>query len=238
MKVVYAGAGALFIMKNFAGGVLNMGLALELAGENGYQVQSVLVNDDVAVNPPSNRRGLGATILVEKIAGAAAEEGKSLDEVTAIACEAIAESRSMGAALTGCTVPAIGRRTYQMPEGQFELGVGMHGERGRYRVPYDGADQLTELLAQPIIEDLGLAPGDDVLAMVSGLGGTPLQELQIVFRALYRLLAKQQITVVRNLVGNYITSLDSAGCSITLLRLSPERLALWDAPVHTPTLRW
>lgn len=238
MRSVYGGAGALFIMKNFAGGVLNMGMAMEMAGDNGFEVESVLVNDDVAVNPPSNRRGLGATVLVEKVAGAAAEQGKTLAEVTSIACTAISQSRSMGAALTGCTVPAIGRRTFKIPEGQVELGVGMHGERGRRRVDYTGADQLTEQLILPIIEDLGLIGGDEVLALVSGLGGTPQQELYIVYRALCRFLAAHKISVLRRLVGNYITSLDAAGCSITLMRLTPELMTLWDAPVHTPTLHW
>ncbi len=238
MHAVYGNAGALFIMKNFAGGVFNMGMALEMADDDGYEVASVLVNDDVAVDPPSKRRGLGATILVEKMAGAAAEEGRSLAEVTAIAQTVIEQSRSMGAALTGCTVPAIGKRTFQLPNGQLELGVGMHGERGRRRIPYTGADQLTELLARPILEDLGLGPGDQVLALVSGLGGTPQQELYIVYRHLYQMLSAHDITVVRNLVGNYITSMDAAGCSITLMRLTPELLALWDAPVHTPALNW
>jgi len=238
MQTVYGDAGVLFIMKNFAGGVFNMGMALEIANDDGYEVASVLVNDDVALDSPSRRRGLGATILVEKIAGAAAEEGQSLAEVTAIAQTVIEQSRSMGAALTGCTVPAIGKRTFLLPNGQLELGVGMHGERGRRRIPYTGADQLTELLARPILEDLGARPGDRVIALVSGLGGTPLQELYIVYRQLSQILASHDIHIERNLIGNYITSLDAAGCAITLMRVTPELLSLWDAPVHTPALHW
>ena len=238
LNAVYGGAGAIFFIKNFAGGVLNMSMALDMARDEGYEVMSVLINDDVAMDDPEKRRGLGATVLAEKLAGAAAEQGRSLAEVTVIAQQVIAESRSMGAALSSCTVPTIGRPIYQLPNGQMELGVGMHGERGRQRLAYTDADQLTDLLAAPVVEDLDLNAGDEVLAVVSGLGGTPQQELYIVFRRLYRFLEARGIKVTRRLVGNYITSLDAAGCAITLLRLTPELTALWDAPVCTPTLRW
>lgn len=235
---VYGGVGVLFIMKNFSGGVFNMGMAIEQAREEGIEVESVLVNDDVAVERPTNRRGLGATILVEKLAGAAAEQGRSLREVADVARLANAESRSMGAALTSCTLPAVGRPVFTLPAGEFELGVGMHGERGRRRMVYTGADELTELLVMPILDDLKLVAGDKVLALVSGLGSTPQQELYIVYRHLQHLLADHDIEVTRRLVGNYITSLDTAGCAITLMRLSPEFQALWDAPVATPALCW
>lgn len=238
LQAVYGGAGALFVVKNFSGGVLNTEIAMELAREEGYDVASALINDDVSIDQPDNRRGLGAAILVAKIAGAAAEKGRSLHEVTALAQRVNGEARSMAVALSSCTSPYVGHPTFDLPPSQMEVGVGIHGEPGRYRTELLPADQIVDTLVEPIIRDLALAAGDRVLALVSGLGATPRQELFIVFRRVFALLRQRSIAVERQLVGNYITSLDMAGCMVTLLRLDPEMIELWDAPVHTPALYW
>ena len=238
LDAVCGDEGALFITKNYAGGVLNIGMAMEMARDQGYMVESVLVNDDVAIDDPENRRGMGATVLVEKMAGAAAEEGRSLAEVAAIARQVAAHARSMGVGLRSGSSPLLEHPLFETPPDMIELGVGIHGERGRYEIPITTADRITEMLVAPIVDDLDLRAGERVLAMVSGLGGTPLQELYIVFRHLYHLLEDQGIVVERRLVGDYITSLDMAGCAITILRLTPEMIRLWDAPVHTPALWW
>jgi len=237
-RAVYGDAGAIFIVKNYTGGVLNTEIALELAQSEGFEVASVLVNDDVAVEKSTNRRGMGAAILVEKIAGAAAEAGQPLAQVTDVALRASNQSRSMGVALSSCTSPTVGRPTFDLPPNQMELGVGIHGEHGRHRAPLGKADAVVELLVEAILADLEVRPGERVLAMVSGLGATPRQELFIVFRHLHQVLTAAGIDVARRLVGNYVTSLDMAGCMVTLMRFDPELLALWDAPVCTPTFNW
>jgi len=180
---------------------------------------------------------MGAAILVEKIAGAAAESGRSLDKVTTLAQRVSGEARSMAVALSSCTSPYVGHPTFDLPPNQMEVGVGIHGEPGRYRTELLPANQIVDILVEPIMQDLALAAGDRVLALVSGLGATPRQELFIVFRHVSALLRQRSIVVERQLVGDYITSLDMAGCMITLLRLDPET-ELWDAPVHTPALYW
>jgi phosphoenolpyruvate---glycerone phosphotransferase subunit DhaK len=235
---VHHGGGVLFVVKNYMGGVLNTEIAMEMAREEGIEVASVLIHDDIAVEQSSNRRGVGAAVLVEKIAGAAAEAGHSLAEVTAVAQRTSQAACSMGVALSGCTSPAVGRPTFQLPSGQIEVGVGIHGERGRHRAHWAKADEIVDMLVGPICQELGLGAGDRVLALVSGLGGTPQHELFIVYRRLHQRLEQLGVTIERRLVGNYITSLDMAGCTITLLRLDPELLALWDAPVRTPALWW
>jgi phosphoenolpyruvate---glycerone phosphotransferase subunit DhaK len=235
---VYGGVGALYIVKNYTGGVLNTEIAIEAAREQGYSVESVLIHDDVAVDQRPNRRGMGAAVIVEKIAGAAAERGQDLSTVKALAERASAQTRSMGVAISSCTTPSAGRPTFNLPLNQMEVGVGIHGEPGRMRAPLVNANTVVELLLEPILDDLPLREGDQVLAMVSGLGGTPQQELYIVFRHLHQLLTERGIHVARQLVGNYVTSLDMAGCMVTLLRLDPELISLWDAPVHTPALHW
>jgi dihydroxyacetone kinase-like protein len=236
--VIQPTAGVLFVVKNYMGGVLNIEMAMEMVREEGIETASVLIHDDISVEKSSNRRGVGATILVEKIAGAAAEAGRGLSEVTAIARRASEQARSMGVALSGCTTPAVGRPTFHLPSGQIEVGVGIHGEPGQRRALWTKADEIVEMLVAPIVQDLRLEAGERVLALVSGLGGTPLHELFIVYRHLHHYLTKLGIIVERQLVGNYITSLDMAGCTVTLLRLDPELLALWDAPVRTPALWW
>lgn len=235
---VNGGAGILFVVKNYTGGVLNTEVAMEMAAEQGLDVASVLIHDDVAVDKDTNRRGMGAAIFVEKIAGAAAEAGQSLAAVTAIAQRVSDQTRSMGVALTSCTSPNIGHPTFQLPDGQIELGVGIHGEPGRRRALMTRADEIVDMLAAPIIHDLRLTANDQVLVLVSGLGGTPQHELFIVYRHLHHLLEKHAIQVRRQLVGNYITSLDMAGCIVSVLRLDAELLKLWDAPVRTPALWW
>lgn len=237
-KAVHTGCGVIYIVKNHAGGVLNMEMATEMAKEEDILIRSVLVADDVAVDDVKRRRGLGAAVLVEKIAGAAAESGMSLEEVISIAQRASDWTRSMGVALTSCTSPNVGHPTFNLPSGQIELGVGIHGERGRCRLPMTGADEIVDMLLQPIIDDLQLRAKERLLVMVTGLGSTPQQELYIVYRHVHLMLEERGLIVEQQLIGNYITSLEMAGCAVTLMRLDPELLSLWNAPVHTPTLWW
>ncbi len=240
-RAVNGGAGVLHIVKNYTGDVMNFEMAAELAAADGIEVASVVTNDDVAVQDSTytaGRRGVGVTVLLEKIVGALAETGASLAQVAALAHRVNEQGRSMGMALTSCTVPAAGKPTFDLGDGEMEIGIGIHGEPGRRRVKLAPAAEVTEMLAIPIIEDLGLKSGERVLAMVNGMGGTPLIELYIVYNALNHILEGKGIGIARSLVGNYITSLEMAGCSITLLRLNDEFTRLWDAPVHTPGLRW
>ncbi len=240
-RAVDGGAGVLHIVKNYTGDVLNFEMAAELAAAEGIEVQSVVTNDDVAVQDSlytAGRRGVGVTVLLEKIVGGLAETGAPLEQVAMLARKVNAQGRSMGMALTSCTVPAAGKPTFELGEDEMEIGIGIHGEPGRRRVKLAPADEITEMLATPIIEDLGLKAGEQVLAFVNGMGGTPLIELYLVFNALQRILHGKNILIARSLVGNYITSLEMAGCSITLVRLDDELARFWDAPVHTPALRW
>ncbi|GAA2200843.1 dihydroxyacetone kinase subunit DhaK [Sinomonas flava] len=235
------GAGVVLVVKNYTGDVLNFETAAEMCQAEGLDVRTVLVDDDVAVEDSlytAGRRGVAGTVLVEKVAGAAAERGDGLDEVEAIGRKVVANVRSMGLALTPCTVPHAGKTSFDLGEDEIEIGIGIHGEPGRRRVGLEPADALTEHLLTPVMEDLGLAEGERVLLFVNGMGGTPLSELYIVYRAAARILADRGALVERSLVGNYTTSLEMQGCSLTLLRLDDELTALWDAPVHTPALRW
>lgn len=240
-KAVDGGAGVLHIVKNYTGDVLNFEMAAELARADGIEVSAVVTNDDVAVQDSlftAGRRGVGVTVLAEKIVGAAAEEGQDLAAVTAV-CERVnAQGRSMGMALTSCTVPAAGKPTFELADDEMEIGIGIHGEPGRTRMELAPAKEIVELLAVPVVEDLPFAEGDNVLAFVNGMGGTPLLELYLVYHELAALLDARGITITRNLVGPYITSLEMAGCSITLLKLDDELTRLWDAPVRTAGLRW
>jgi phosphoenolpyruvate---glycerone phosphotransferase subunit DhaK len=240
-QAVDGGAGVLYIVKNYTGDVMNFDLAAELAGAEGINVRSVIINDDVAVEDSTftaGRRGVGGTVLAEKLTGALAERKASLNEVAAL-CQKVNDNvRSMGMALTPCTVPAAGQPSFELGEDEMEIGIGIHGEPGRRRVPLAPADEIAEMLVTPVVEDLPFRRGDQVLAFVNGMGGTPLTELYIVFRAVYRLLEGRGITVARSLVGNYITSLEMAGTSVSLLRLDDQMIDLWDAPVHTAALRW
>src|SRR3954453_1165742 len=240
-KGVDAGAGVVHIVKNYTGDVMNFEMAAELAAAEGIDVAAVVTNDDVAVKDSTwtaGRRGVGVTVLLEKIVGAAAAGGANLAEVKRIAEKVNAQGRSMGMALTSCTVPSAGKPTFDLPEDEMEIGIGIHGEPGRRREKVKSAAAITEMLASPILEDLPFSSGDQVLAFVNGMGGTPLIELYVVFNELAKILKGKNITISRNLVGSYITSLEMAGCSITLLRLDDELTKLWDAPVLTPALRW
>src|SRR5213080_2303571 len=240
-RAVNGGAGVLHVVKNYTGDVLNFEMAAELAQAEGIEVESVVTNDDVAVQDSlytAGRRGVGVTVLLEKIVGDLAETGAPLVQVAELARKVNNQGRSMGMALTSCTVPAAGKPTFDLGEDEMEIGIGIHGEPGRRRVKLAPASEITEMLANPVIEDLGLKSGEQVLAFVNGMGGTPLIELYIVFDALHRILQGKHITIARSLVGNYITSLEMAGCSITLVRLDDELMKYWDAPVHTPALRW
>jgi dihydroxyacetone kinase-like protein len=240
-KVADAGAGVLHIVKNYTGDVMNFEMAAELAGaETGIEVETVVTNDDVAVTDSTwtaGRRGVGVTVLLEKIVGAAAEEGRDLKSVAELARRVNANGRSMGMALTSCTVPAAGQPTFDLPDDQMEIGVGIHGEPGRSRVPLAPASDIAKMLVDPILADYDFT-GAPVIVMLNGMGASPLIELYLMYGEVKKLLDEAGIEVARNLVGNYITSLDMAGCSVTLLKADDEMLALWDAPVKTAGLRW
>jgi len=240
-KTVNGGKGVLYIVKNYSGDIMNFQMAADMLAGEGIPVEQVIINDDVAVEDSlytAGRRGVGGTVLAEKIVGAKAEEGASLEEVKKL-CERVnANVRSMGMALTSCTVPAAGKPTFELGPDEMEIGIGIHGEPGRQRMKVKTARDIVEMLATAVVEDLPFKAGDEVLAFVNGMGGTPLSELYIVYNDLSDFLEKKGIKIVRNLVGNYITSLEMQGCSITLLRLDEEMKRLWDAPVCTPGLRW
>ncbi|MBI9116256.1 dihydroxyacetone kinase subunit DhaK [Sanguibacter suaedae] len=235
------GSGVLVIVKNYTGDVMNFETAVELAEAEGAEVASVLVDDDVAVEGSTftaGRRGVAGTLAVEKIAGAAAERGDDLASVAAVARRVVSQVRSMGVALVAGTVPHVGRPGFDLGDDEIELGVGIHGEPGRRRVAMAPADAVTDMLLEPVVDDLDLVTGDDVLLFVNGMGGTPLSELAVVYRRARRRLEDRGVRVARSLVGSYVTSLDMQGASVTVLRLDDELLSLWDAPVHTAALRW
>ena len=240
-KLVDGGAGVLHVVKNYTGDVLNFEMAAELAAaETGVEVATVVTDDDVAVQDSTwtaGRRGVGVTVLLEKIAGAAAEQGRGLAEVADVARRVNAGGRSMGMALTSCSVPAAGGPTFDLPETEMEIGIGIHGEPGRRRIPLAPAREIAEMLVEPVLSDLDFT-ADPVICFVNGMGATPLLELYLMYGEVAALLEKAGVRVARSLVGPYITSLDMAGCSVTLLGADDELLALWDAPVNTPGLRW
>ncbi|MFD6915697.1 dihydroxyacetone kinase subunit DhaK [Streptomyces virginiae] len=243
-KAVDSGQGVLFVVKNYTGDVLNFDMAADLAEEDGIRVERVLVNDDVAVTDSlytAGRRGTGATLFVEKIAGAAAEEGAPLEQVAAVARRVNEASGSFGVALSACTTPAKGSPTFDLPDGELELGIGIHGEPGRERRPMMPAGEIAEVAVGSVLDDMANAtPTTEgpVLALVNGMGATPLLELYGFHAEVARVLAARGVPVARTLVGNYVTSLDMAGCSVTLCRVDEEMLRLWDAPVQTAALRW
>jgi phosphoenolpyruvate---glycerone phosphotransferase subunit DhaK len=264
-KIVNGGAGIVNIVKNYSGDIMNFEMAAELAYSEGIQVLNILIDDDIAVKDSlytQGRRGVGTTVLAEKICGAAAQQSYDLQQIANLCRKVNLNGRSMGMALTSCTVPAKGSPTFELGEDEIEVGIGIHGEPGRQRMPIQSADEITEMLAISIIEDAAytrtvrewdadkgewvevelidppLQSGDSVLAFVNSMGGTPLSELYIIYRKLAEICEKKKIKIVRNLIGPYITSLDMQGCSITLLKLDDEMIQLWDAPVKTPALRW
>jgi len=240
-KAVDGGAGVLHIVKNYTGDIMNFEMAADLAKAEGIDVEAVVVDDDVAVKDSlytAGRRGVGLTVLMEKLVGAAAEEGRSLKEVADLARKINGQGRSMGMALTSCTVPHAGKPTFDLPEDEMEIGIGIHGEPGRTRMKIKPADEVTEMLLTPIVEDLPFESGDEVLLFVNSMGGTPLIELYIVYRKAVEMLEAKGIKVVRNLIGPYITSLEMAGASITMLKMDNDLIKLWDAPVKTAGMRW
>ncbi|MFD7509223.1 dihydroxyacetone kinase subunit DhaK [Streptomyces sp. NPDC059853] len=236
---VDSGAGVLLIVKNYTGDVLNFDMAAELADDEGVRIAKVLVQDDVAVTDSTytaGRRGTGGTLFVEKLAGAAAEEGADLDRVAAIARQVADSSRSFGVALSACSTPAKGGPTFDLPEGELELGIGIHGEPGRERRAMMTSGEIADVAVDALLEDL--RPDGPVLALVNGTGGTPLLELYGFNAEVQRVLTERGVAVARTLVGNYVTSLDMAGASVTLCQVDEDLLRLWDAPVSTPGLRW
>jgi dihydroxyacetone kinase-like protein len=240
-KAADGGAGVLHIVKNYTGDVMNFELGAELCRAEGIQVEAVVINDDVAVKDSlytAGRRGVGGTVLAEKLCGAAAARGEALAAVAALGREVNANVRSMGMALTSCTVPAAGRPTFELGEREMEIGIGIHGEPGRKRLPLKPVREIVELMAAEIIGDLPFRRGDAVIALVNGMGASPLLELYIVAGELEKICAAQGIRIARRLVGSYITSLDMAGCSLTLLKADERLFGLWDDPVRTPALRW
>ena len=240
-KGVDSGIGVLHIVKNYTGDVMNFEMAAELAAaETGIPVETVVINDDVAVEDSlytAGRRGVGVTVMLEKLVGAAAEEGRPLSELVTLARSINGAGRSMGMALTSCTVPAAGKPTFELGMDEMELGIGIHGEPGRRRVPLATAREIAEHLMEPILADRDFTPGP-VIVMLNGMGGTPLIELYVMYGEVAKIMERAGITVARNLVGNYITSLEMAGCSVTVLQADEELVRLWDAPVSTAGLRW
>jgi dihydroxyacetone kinase-like protein len=264
-QVVNSGAGVLFLVKNYTGDVLNFETAAELAHADGIPVQSILIDDDVAVKDSlytAGRRGVGVTVLMEKIVGAAAEAGYYLDQCANLARKVNLNGRSMGMALTSCTVPAAGKPTFDLPDDEMEIGIGIHGEPGQKRMKIATVDEITEMLANEIFNDVGytrtvrewdreagewvekeltdppLEKGDKLIVMVNSMGATPVSELYAMYRKLDEMVTARGMTIARNLIGPYITSLDMAGASITILKADEEILSFWDAPVNTPGLRW
>lgn len=239
-KLVDSGAGVLFIVKNYTGDVLNFDMAAEMVGMEDIQVESVVIDDDVAVQDSTwtaGRRGVGLTVLLEKIVGAAAEEGKSLAEVAELARKINSQGRSYGMALDACTTPAAGKKSFELADDEIELGVGIHGEPGRSTGKIMSAKKIAEHMVDAILADYDFT-GSDTIVMLNGMGATPLIELYIMYYEVASLLEARGVKVARNLVGNYITSLDMAGCSVTVLKADDEILKLWDAPVKTAGLRW
>ncbi len=240
-KAVNGGAGVVHIVKNYTGDVMNFDMAAEMGTAEDIQVETVLTNDDIAVEDSlytAGRRGVGVTVLVEKICGGAAEAGGSLQEVAELGRRVNSNGRSMGMALTPCITPASGEPSFELGEDEVEIGIGIHGEPGRFREKIGPASQIAERLMTPILEDLPFSSGDKVLAFVNGMGGTPLIELYVMYAEVAKIAQEHGLTIERNLIGSFITSLEMQGCSITLLKLDDEMTRYWDAPVNTPALRW
>ena len=237
-EAVEAGGGVLFIVKNYAGDVMNFSLAAEMCGDN---ADTLVVDDDVALGKSAQgagRRGVAGTLVVEKLLGAAAEQSVDLGALKRLGTSVNAVTRSMGVALTSCTVPAVGKPTFDIGDEEMEVGVGIHGEPGRRRVAMMRADEIAGELVQAIVADLDARAGSDVLLMINGFGATPLLELHLMYDAAMRQLGERGLRPSRSLVGSYVTSLDMAGCSVTVTLLDDGLTALWDAPVHTAALRW
>lgn len=237
-QAVDGGAGVLFIVKNYSGDMMNFQMAAEMLDQENA---IVIVNDDVAVEDSTyttGRRGVAGTLIVEKILGAAAERGASLSQLKTLGDAVNKATASMGVALTSCTVPAAGTPTFKIGSHEMEVGVGIHGEPGRRRVPLTTADEIAQELTSAVISDLALKTDQEVILLVNGFGGTPQLELYLMVNAAHKVLERAGIKVVRHLTGSYVTSLEMAGCSITVTAVDKDLLSLWDAPVHTAALRW
>jgi len=237
-QAVDTGAGVLFIVKNYSGDMMNFQMAAEMLDRDNA---TVIVNDDVAVENSTyttGRRGVAGTLIVEKVVGAAAERGADLAALKKLGDAVNTATASMGVALTSCTVPAAGKPTFVIGPDEMEMGVGIHGEPGRRRVKLGSADEIAAELTGAILRDLSLKPGQEVLLLVNGFGGTPLLELYLMVNAVHKVLGGTGVKVARHLTGSYVTSLEMAGCSVTISAVDAATLALWDAPVHTPALRW
>ena len=240
-RAANSGAGVLHVIKNFTGEVMNFGMAAEILSFEDIAIETVLINDDVAVKDSpdtAGRRGLGATVLVEKIAGAAADRGDDLKAVADVARRVIRRARTFGVGLSSCTPPARGRPIFDLPEGQMEIGIGISGEPGRQRIPLPPAREVANILVGEVLADRKPPKGAKVLALLNGMGGTPHHELYLLHGEVGRALRAAGVVPARSLVGNFVTSLDQAGAALTVLELDDEMTALWDAPVHTPALRW
>ncbi len=237
-QAVDTGAGVLYIVKNYEGDVMNFEMAAETATG---AVKTVITDDDVAVETSTystGRRGVAGTLIVEKLVGAAAEEGRSLEALQTFGRSVNGRTRSMGVALTSCTVPAAGKPTFTLADDEMEMGVGIHGEPGRRRVKLASANEIAAELTNTILGDLQLKKGAPVLLLVNGFGGTPSMELYLMANAVRHVLAGHGLTVARSLTGPYVTSLEMAGCSVTVMAMDDEAIRLWDAPVHTAALHW
>jgi dihydroxyacetone kinase-like protein len=240
-RAAHHGRGVVHVVKNYTGDIINFGLARDEAIDEGIEVETVIVADDLATDAAGDgpgRRGTAAVVAVEKVCGAAADRGASLAQVAALGAEVAEHSRSMAIALEAPTHPGAAGPSFELGRDEIELGVGIHGERGIDRRPFAPAGELAELLVAPLADALGLERGDEVIAIVNGLGSTHLLELSVMFLEAARLLDGLGVVIARSLVGSYVTSLDMAGCSVTLVRARPELVELWDAPVVTPGLRW
>lgn len=240
IRAVDGGAGVLLIVKNYTGDVINFALAAELAADEGIKVQTVLVADDLASDSDDGpgRRGTAATVLVEKLAGAAAERGDSLDQVAAIARSIADRSRSLAVAFRSATLPGQPAPSFELPSGELEFGVGIHGERGRGQRAVASADEIVDLVLEPLLAELAPREGDEVFAIVNGLGGTPGLQLSAARWIIGEKLRERGIAIARSLTGSYVTALDMQGFSLTLAVATPDDLALWDAPVQTAALTW
>jgi phosphoenolpyruvate---glycerone phosphotransferase subunit DhaK len=264
-KALHTGMGVLFLVKNYTGDVMNFEMAAEMLNAEGIQTQNILIDDDVAVKDSlytTGRRGVGTTVILEKIVGAAAEAGYDLNQCVALAKKVNTFGRSIGMALTSCTVPAAGKPNFEIDEDEIEIGVGIHGEPGRKRVPFTTVNEITSMLANAIFDDAtytrnlkewdfemndwqekinvskAFTSGDQMIALVNGMGSTPTAELYPVYSKLMEICENKEIKIVRNLIGSYITSLDMQGFSLTLVKVDNEILNFWDASVHAPSLRW
>ncbi len=240
-KAVDGGAGVIHIVKNYTGDVLNFKMAADEAAEDGIKVEAIVIDDDVAVQDSlytAGRRGVGATVIAEKMGGAAAERGDSLEAVVSVIKQVNARGRSFGIALSSCIPPASGNPIFDLPEGEMEVGIGIHGEPGRRRAPLGSAAEIADIMVEAATSDLAAKSGANVLAFVNGMGGTPLLELYLLYGEVDKRLRALGLNPIRNLVGSYITSLEMAGASLTVVELDDNLTALWDAPVHTAALRW